>query len=71
VTFVVGAYAALGGLTWVFHLARGRPKTVTVIATALMMVPLGALAAAIHLAFFNRLYLRLGAVRPPPARAPR
>jgi hypothetical protein len=51
----------------VYAVLRKR-KSVTVLCTGFLVVTVGWLPALVHLAFFDRLYLRLGRIRPRSGR---
>src|SRR5688572_11167669 len=55
VLLVLGVYAAAVAAVGALHRVTGTGKSFTAVGTGLFMVPLGALAAAVHLAVFDRL----------------
>lgn len=72
--FFLGAVGVAGSLLvfavtfatlWLLHRISGTGKSRTVIATGLLMVPFGALAAKAHLAWFDRVFLQIGAIQAP------
>jgi hypothetical protein len=59
---ITGVVSA-GIVAWGAHRLCRTRKSITVIATGLLMVTVGWIAALVHLAVFDRLYLRIGKVR--------
>jgi hypothetical protein len=59
-------YFAAAFVLWVFHRLLRTGKSLTVVLTGLLVVPLGALIAGIHLLVFDPLFLRKGAIGRPP-----
>lgn len=59
---IAALYPTIAALAWLGHRLMRTGKSLTVILTALLMVPFGAFAAIVHLAVFDPLFLRQGAI---------
>ncbi|MGH7554448.1 MAG: patatin-like phospholipase family protein, partial [Longimicrobiales bacterium] len=59
---IAAVYAAVAALAWLGHRLTRTGKSFTAIATALLIVPFGALAATVYLLFFDPVFLLKGAV---------